>query len=74
MCVDLVWSNYPEYKYDSYNKKEIKKEFNWGLDLTPSLALKLDKLVLSAGIQFNWMEGASKIGTAGMIGIGYTLK
>ena len=72
LCVDLVWSNYPEYK--SYNKKEIKKEFNWGLDLTPALAFKLGKLVLSAGIQFNWMEGASKIGTAGMIGIGYTLK
>lgn len=68
LCANLIISNYPSY--NKYGNEELEMDVNWGLDLTPSLALKFGEFIFSVGMQLSWTKGVSEIGTAGTIGIG----
>lgn len=77
--LNVLNQSYPTYKYvstggySSIEEGETEEKWYWGFDLTPTLAFKFGRVILSAGMQFRWLNGASKIGTAGMISIGRTI-
>lgn len=80
--LDLMWASSPTYKHVegsgffgdySFDKKEVKQEFYWGLEITPSFGFKVGKTTLSAGLMLNWGEGSSEISTGAIIGIGFPI-
>lgn len=60
-------------KAHTYDKKESKTEFGWGLSLTPSLAIKFGGIYLNAGIALMWDEASSEVDAGIMLGIGFKL-
>lgn len=60
-------------KAHTYDKKESKTEFGWGLSLTPSLAIKLGGIYLNAGVALMWDEASSEVDAGIMLGIGFKL-
>lgn len=57
----VVNSNYQDFediKHDSYSDK-----WDWGADLTPTLAFRLGRIQIGAGVNFLWMKDADKIET-----------
>ncbi len=80
--LDLMWASSPTYKHVegsgffgdySFDKKEVKREFHWGLEITPSFGFKVGKTTLSAGLMLNWGEGSSEISTGAIIGVGFPI-
>lgn len=69
LYASLNWSN---YSVGSGKTFKTKTKFQFGLELTPSIGVKLGKkVVLSAGIALGWSDGAKKIGTGFNVGLGY---
>lgn len=69
LYASLNWSS---YSVGSGKTFKTKTKFQFGLELTPSIGVKLGKkVVLSAGIALGWSDGAKKIGTGFNVGLGY---
>lgn len=46
-------------------------KWGWGLDLTPTISLKLWKISLGVGLNLMWLEGADKINTSISASLGF---
>lgn len=60
-------------KQVTHEKKETKSEFGWGLSLTPSVVVKIEKVALNAGISVMWSEEAGEVDCGLMLGVGFDI-
>lgn len=64
----LINSNYQDFEdfgTDNYDR------WDWGLDLTPTIALILGKIQFGVGLNIIWIEGVDKINTNISVDLGY---